>query len=372
MPDRPSSTPAFRPGFSRREALRALTGAGLALGAAEHFGSTSATAKAKKSSNVAAKAIYMDPRKTNDQDGARALADLIERTELNAIVLDIKEEGVYYRTDVDFYRENGALNPQYDVTNLLTMLRDRDIYVIGRLVVFKDPILAQARPNLAVKDTRSGDLWHDMNGVAWLNPFAEEVWRGAASLAREAARYGFDEIQYDYVRFPTDGDLTRMEFGRELTEESREDAILGLLELTQKKLKSTGATLGADIFGWSLVVDDDNGIGQNASRIAPVVDYFCPMVYPSHWPNGSLAVPGHPNDFPYQTVEISMELAEQRLPDMVQKVRPWLQGFSLPGMTPYGPEDIRAQIDAAEASGIEGWMIWTFDNHYPEDAFKPA
>ena len=376
MPRLPGLDQVSSPSFSRRTALRALAGGAIAASAVaaaprpRALARTSATRTRQERINFGAKAVYMDPRKS-DATVVRSLLDLIDRTELNALVIDIKEEGVYFESGVKLFRANGAIATKYDIADLIGTMRDRGVYTIARLVTFKDPILAERRPDLAVGDI-GGGVWRDITGSAWLNPFNEEVWDATASLAAEAAGYGFDEIQLDYVRFPTDGNLSRMVFGRPLSQIARQDAILGVVELTLDRLVPSGAALGADIFGWSLVVDDDNGIGQNAAQLAPVLDFFCPMVYPSHWPQGSLNVSGHPNDFPYRTVEISMELANAKLPTLTKKVRPWLQGFSLPGFTPYFSGDIRAQIDAAEANGIEGWMIWDFDNAYPEDAFRRA
>ncbi len=365
------STP---PALSRRGALRTIAGAAIAVAAGGRAPRASARSTASRTYqeriNFGAKAVHMDPRKSTP-DSVQALVDLIDKTELNALVIDIKEEGVYFRSAVDLFRDNGVLIPKYDVTDLIDLMHSHGIYTIARLVSFKDPILPFSRPDLAVGDI-GGGIWRDVNGIPWLNPFNEEVWAANASLAAEAASFGFDEIQLDYVRFPTDGNLGRMVFGQPLTQESRQNAILGYIQVVQERVRQQGVALGADIFGWSLVVDDDNGIGQNAVQIAPTVDFFCPMVYPSHWPYGSLNVPGHPNDFPYQTIEISMELATAKLPTQTKKVRPWLQAFSLPGMKLYTSADIRAQIDAAEDSGIEGWMMWNFGNPYPADAFRPG
>jgi len=130
--------------------------------------------------------------------------------------------------------------------------------------------------------------------------------------------------------------------------------------------------MGADIFGYTLFVSDDLGIGQNAVRLAPHYDVLCPMVYPSHFPAGSIAVPGHPNDSPYETIQISMAVGADRFGGVAAGLRPWLQDFSLPGMTPYGTAQVRAQIDAAEAAGTGGWMLWGPDNVYHEDALTPA
>lgn len=318
------------------------------------------------------RAIYLNPRITDSWDGFMGLVDLIDRTELNAIVIDIKEDQVFYPTDVALFRACGTVAPLYDVSAVLGVLAEHEIYAIARLVVFKDPLVAEARPHLAVHDTETGGLWRDMNGISWVNPLDEELWEANAALAVEAAGLGFDEIQYDYIRFPTDGDLSRMDFGQELTEEARTNAIASFAAMSAERLSGTDTRLAADIFGYTLLVPGDLGIGQNASRLASFFDVLCPMVYPSHFPEGSLLVPGHPNDYPYETIRISMEAGAAKVDGQSRRLRPWLQDFSLPGMTPYGAAEVRAQINAAEATNTGGWLLWNPDNNYAEEALNPA
>ncbi|MGI8643492.1 MAG: putative glycoside hydrolase [Thermomicrobiales bacterium] len=361
------------PTWSRRGALKGLAG-GAAFAAG---GRASAAAAATRSETLVdepkpVRAIYLNPRVTESWDGFMELVDLIDRTELNALVIDIKDDQVFYPTDVSLFRESGTVAPLYDVSAMLAVLADHRIFSIARLVVFKDPLVAEMRPDLGVLDTETGALWRDMNGIAWVNPLAEELWEANASLAVEAGRLGFDEIQYDYVRFPTDGDLSRMDFGTPLAEETRTNAIVSFAEMSFNQLAPTGAKLAADIFGYTLLVPGDLGIGQNADRLAPFFDTLCPMVYPSHFPEGSLLVPGHPNDYPYETIRISMEAGASKVGGQTRKLRPWLQDFSLPGMTPYTITDVRAQIDAAEATNTGGWLLWNPDNVYAEETFRAA
>ena len=366
--------------LSRRRLVTSLAAAGLAApivtagrGAAATPQRTLSTSRqtARPAAAFVAKAIHFNPAFSDDPNAVAPLVDLIDRTELNALVVDVKEDGVYYDTGVQLFQDAGDVLPLYDVTDLLDTLRAHDIYAIARLVVFKDTTLAEARPDLAVGDATTGGVWHDVNGVAWVNPFAAEVREANADLAVELAKLGFAEIQFDYVRFPTDGDLDAMDFGRPVTEAIRTQAIVDFLGACGKKLAPTEARVGADVFGFTLLLDD-LGIGQNVGPIAKVVDYVCPMVYPSHFPNGSIAVDGHPNDFPSETIAISMAAGERKLPDQAAKLRPWLQDFSLPGLREYGPADVRAQIDAAEAAGVGGWMVWNAANDYHETAFNPA
>jgi hypothetical protein len=318
----------------------------------------------------AAKAVYLNPTMDDGYDLDRLL-DLIDRTELNALVIDVKEEGVYVDTGVDLFHEAGTVVPYYDVAAVLAALHAHDVYAIARLVVFKDTPLAEARPDLAVADVATGGPWRDMNGVAWVNPFHEVVWAANIDLAVELVGRGFDEIQFDYVRFPTDGDLEAMDFGRDVTESVRVETIAGFLGEARANVATGGAKVGADVFGFTLILDDI-GIGQNVGHIAEVVDYVCPMVYPSHFPQGSIAVAGHPNDFPYETIEISLGAGAEKVAGLRGKLRPWLQDFSLPGMSDYGAAQVRAQIDAAEANGAAGWMIWNAASVYHEAAFAPS
>jgi hypothetical protein len=315
--------------------------------------------------------IYYNPNVSTTQEDVDRLINIANTTEVNAIVVDIKEELIFYDSQVQFFRDGGTVSPILDLPALLKQLQDNNIYTIARLVVFKDSAIAEKYPHLAVKDNVTGDLWRDMNGIAWVNPMLHELWDHNIELAHEAATLGFDEIQYDYVRFPTDGDTSRVAYGLENSQENRQNAIEGFLKRSRERLLPTGARLSADIFGYTVVVQDDLGIGQNLDRLAPHVDYLSPMIYPSHWPEGSLAVDGHPNNFPYETVDISMGLAKQQLDGNGRKLRPWLQDFNMPGMMEYGAAEVRAQIDATENLGLSGWLIWDPNNWYHVDAFKP-
>ena len=315
--------------------------------------------------------IYYNPNISNTQEDLDRLIEIANTTEVNAIVVDIKEELVFYDTQVQFFRDAGVVQPVLDLPSILKQFQDNNIYTIARLVVFKDSAVAETFPYLAVKDNITGDLWRDMNGVAWVNPMLHELWNHNIELAHEAATIGFDEIQYDYVRFPTDGDLSRLDYGLENNQENREKSIETFLQRSYERLIPTGAKLSADIFGYTVVVQDDLGIGQNLDELAPHVDYLSPMIYPSHWPEGSLTVDGHPNDFPYETIEISMSLAKEQLGGNGLKLRPWLQDFNMPGMMEYGDAEVRAQIDAVEDLGLAGWLIWDPNNWYHEGAFKP-
>jgi hypothetical protein len=300
------------------------------------------------------------------------LIDIADRTEINAIVLDLKDStgNVFYDTQVPLASQIGAKHPTFDVQKRLAEMEDAGIYSIARIVVFEDPILANARNDLAIHDVTTGGLWTTWDGLAWVNAYKQEVWQYNIDLAVEAARLGFDEIQLDYIRFPSDGLLENADYGPEYANQTRLDAITGFLGQIQTALKPTGSLLAVDIAGVTLLEDDDAGIGQNFASIAPLVDVVCPMIYPSHFYPGEFHL-DIPNDHPYDVILQSLQRGESQVPDAKHKLRPWLQDFSYGEGIEYGAPEVAAQIQASEDFGASGWMIWAPDNVYSEAAFDP-
>lgn len=355
---------------TRRQLIQrtALAGAGLAAAAAPTTSraAIAPAAQTAPSAAFAARAVYMNPLISVTNDDFLYLVNMINQTDLNALVVDVKEVGVYVDTAVSLFQEANTVSPVLDAAGLLRTLAANDIYAIARLVVFKDSEITLARPDLAVLDSGTGAPWLDYGDGHWLNPLKEEVWEAIAAYAVELAELGFDEIQFDYVRFPSDGDLTTMDFGQEVTEQIRADAVVGFLGYCRELLAPYEVATAADVFGYTYLVDDI-GIGQDAARIAEVVDAVCPMTYPSHYPDGSMDVAGHPNDFPYETIAQTLEIGSSRVAP--SQSRPWIQDFSLPGMREYGTEDVRAQIAACDDAGTAGWLVWDPNNVYHADAF---
>jgi hypothetical protein len=318
------------------------------------------------------KGVYLNGTAAGNAQVVAEIIALIDSTELNAVVVDIKDGLIFYDSDVTFFEKAGAVDPTYDARALVEQFHEHGIYVIARQVAFKDPLVAEAYPNLAVKDDESGKPWRGWAGEAWVNPLRTALYRPNVAIAVEAAALGFDEVQYDYVRFP-DGDLSGADFGKNYNDPNKRiGALTTLLSMTQDALRPLGVALSADVFGWMMLVDDDQGIGQRFQDIAAVVDYISPMVYPSRFPEGSVSVPGHPNDFPYDTIQISVSMGMWKIPGSELKMRPWLQDFSLPGQSEYGANEIRAQIDAAEDVGSSGWMVWNVNATYVSGAYKQA
>jgi hypothetical protein len=307
--------------------------------------------------------------------GASALREpalrLLDETELNAVVIDVKGDRglVSYRSAVPLATEIGAQDivTIKDVDELLAGLKRKGIYTIARVVVFKDNPLAQGRPALAVK-TREGRLWRDREDLAWTDPFRREVWDYNIALAVEAARHGFDEIQFDYVRF---ADAPGLAYAEPATEESRVRAVEGFLAEARRRLVPYNVFLAADIFGYVCWNPGDTGIGQTLETLAAHVDYLSPMLYPSGY---QLGIPGYRNpvEHPYEIVALTLARARERTGLPAVRFRPWLQAFGDYAFDrrPFRAAEIRAQISAAEAFGANGWMLWNPQNVYSREGLK--
>jgi hypothetical protein len=294
------------------------------------------------------------------------LIGLIDRTELNTAVIDIKDERgeISWMPRLPQARIAGAGRPKIlDPAATIRRLHRHRIYVIGRICTFQDPILATVRPDLAIQDAHGG-IWHNSRGVAWLDPYSTEAQDYDIALAVEAISLGFDEIQFDYVRFPTDGDTTRMWF-RHKDERLPDQVIADFLARARKQISPRGAYMSTDLFGLTALVSDDLGIGQKLQMIAPHVDYVSLMLYPSHFNKPQYGLPDPEKD-PYHIVQDSLRDAKRRIAGTGAKLRPWLQDFSL--RVPYTPKEVREQIQASEDEGVNQWLLWNATNRYTEDA----
>lgn len=317
------------------------------------------------------RAVYANLGVLSEPERWNRLLEIVDTTEINAIVIDVKQDTIYYDTQVPFFREiDGMITPLYDPAELLAELDSRGIYSIARMVVFKDPVVAEGRPDLAVRDEVTGGPWLDYSGIPWVNAFYEELWAANADLGAELAMLGFDEVQYDYIRFPSDGDLRTADFGNAYTEADRRAAITGAVALGAERVRAGGAKFAIDLFPIIALMGDDQGIGQTLQDLAPLADYVCLMAYPSHYAFGNIPVDGHPNDFPAETVTYTLERSQEWAPGTMNKMRPWLQDFNYPaeGFASYGPAEVRAQIDAAEAMGVSGWMLWNAAGEFEVEA----
>ncbi|MCL6450514.1 MAG: putative glycoside hydrolase [Acetobacteraceae bacterium] len=300
------------------------------------------------------------------------LLALIDGTELNAAVVDVKDVTgrTTYPTRVPAAVAAGASSSLIpDLRALVRELERRHIYPIARLVVFCDPVLARARPELAVSRA-GGGIWRDRTGAGWTNPYLPQVWEYNLALAAEAVEAGFREIQFDYVRFPSDGFIQGCVYpGADGRPRSR--VVAAFLSLARERLGRLGAVVSADIFGLVPSAEDDLGIGQYLEHLAPAVDILCPMAYPSHYAPGSFGLPD-PDLEPRATVSRTLSDALHRLKrwDPAPVLRPWLQDFSL--RNPYGPSQVRAEIQAVLDAGLESYLLWNPSNRYTAGALRPA
>jgi len=303
-----------------------------------------------------------------------AMLALLDRTEANALVIDVKETDgrLFHATDLPEAVEVGAVReaPIFDLEELLPMLRDRGIYTIARMVVMKDNTMASARPELAVMNTATGEPWRDNIGGAWLDPAAPGVAEYIAAIAGDLAAKGFDEVQLDYIRFFSDGPYAVADTNLPNTQSFRLPAIQRVLRVVSEELETTRAFLGADVFPISFIVPDDQGIGQRPEVIMPYVDYFCPMVYPSHYGPGVFGF-DVPNNYPYEVVDRTLEIMNRQAEGLPVVIRPWIQDFGYGSFPPYSADQVRAQMTAAAEREAGGWMIWNARATFTEAALGP-
>jgi len=321
------------------------------------------------------KAAYLTYFGFGDRGIRGRVLDLIDRTELNAVVIDVKGDRgwIIYPTRVEQALAAGAQGPATlrDFDAMMADLKARGVYTVARIVTFKDNILATARPDLAILDTRTGKPWMDRENLAWVDPFREEVWAYNIAIAKEAIDRGFDEVQFDYVRFPTDGKLQAAKYARPVTRETRLPTIAAFLERARKELGARGAYVAADLFGYTAFNANDTDIGQRIEELAPHLDYICPMVYPSGYHVG---IPGfrNPVQNAYAVVRESVRLIRTRAAHTPARVRPWLQDFKDYAFDRriFGVSEIRGQIRGADEGGGSGWMLWNPRNDYTRAALR--
>ena len=331
------------------------------------------------------KGIYVTGPKAGSA-GMEDLIRLVEETELNAMVIDVKndEGNVTFRlTNEEITQDIPVLDRiaemqagvRYirDIQALMQELKDHNIYTIARIVCFKDPILAAAQPELALMKP-DGKPAMDANGLAWVNPYRQEVWEYLTELAEMAADLGFDEIQYDYVRFPVGSDADAADYGVDMEAYPKQQAIQDFLAYAGDRLHEKGCVVTADVFGTIIGSETDvQTVGQDYTALGQTVDAISPMVYPSHYANGVFGLKV-PDANPYETVSAAMQGSVEELQEIPEAqravVRPWLQAFTatwVPGHISYNGTQIREQIQAVYDAGYEEWILWNAANRYSSD-----
>ncbi len=303
-----------------------------------------------------------------------AMLELIDATEANAMVIDVKETNgnLYWATDLPAAVAVGSImdQPLLDLAEVLPPLKERGIYTIARLVVMKDNTVGRARPDLAVQNSATGQPWRDYGGGVWLDPYNPGVAEYIAALAADLADRGFDEVQLDYVRFFSDGDYSVADTNLPNTQSFRLPAIRRLFRLVSDALQTRRAFLGADVFPISFIAPDDQGIGQRPEVIMPFVDYFCPMVYPSHYGPGTFGF-AVPNEHPYEVIDATLQIMNQQRAGLRMVIRPWIQDFGYGPFPAYSASQVLAEMQAASDNGAHGWMIWNAAARFTRNALGP-
>jgi hypothetical protein len=318
------------------------------------------------------KGIYMTSWVAGTPKLRNPLVKLIDDTEINTVVIDIKDYSgriVYEINDPQLKSYGSEEIRVSDMRDFIESLHKKGIYVIGRLAVFQDAYFVKMRPDLAVKNKKGEAVWKDKKGISWIDPGSAEYWDYIVMLAKESRKIGFDEINFDYIRFPSDGDMQDISYPFSSTT-PKSIVLKNFFEYLHDNLAGSGLKISADLFGMVTTAKDDMGIGQILENALPNFDYIDPMVYPSHYPPTFEGF-ADPEAHPYDVVHFAMESAVNRAElasTSKDKLRPWLQDFGL--KMNYGPVEVKDQIKATNDVGLNSWILWSASNKYTEGALN--
>lgn len=323
----------------------------------------------QRAASPAVRALYVNRFASQSAARMRHLVAVADSTEINALVIDMKDEfGLNYASANPAFAQNaGATGKLRNARALVDTLRAHGILPIARLVVFKDSVTARVHPEWTIRRA-DGGIWRDHKGLAWVNPYHRELWDYNIGVAEELVRMGFGEVQFDYIRFPEPYKSLPTQVFPDDRGQKKPDAIAEFLRTAHARLGRLGVRTTADIFGLVATVNGPLEVGQWWEKVAPATDVLLPMVYPSHYPPGSFGVP-RPNAEPYRVVNIAISRARERDAALGvtgrEHVRPWLQAFSL-GKPEYTAEELRRQKQAVYDAGYDGWVLWN-----PGSKFEP-
>lgn len=332
-----------------------------------------AQAQEPKPEEIYVRGIYLSAPSIAKQSSREAYIKLIDSTDLNAVVFDIKDATgyVFYQSNLPEVTSYEARKPVIkDLAAIVKELHEHNIYVIARQVVFLDPVLAKARPEWGVI-RKGGGVWANWKGEKWADPTVKEVWDYNLEIAQEAIDAGIDEINFDYVRFPSDGPMSLAQYHNQFTE--KKEVLNNFFAYLKDNLKDEPAYVSADLFGLTLdhsqvpdedgnLCDNDLNIGQCLPEAAKYLDYVYPMAYASHYPTGYLGL-ANPAQYPYEVISHGLKKALPAMNPEKPQIRVWLQAFNLGAV--YGIDKIREQIKATEESPTtQGWVLWNARNVY--------
>lgn len=323
------------------------------------------------------KAIYMTSYVAGTRTLRNDLVKLIDETELNAVVIDIKDYTgkIAFEIDSEYLNKFQASERRIvDIKEFIDELHKKGIYVIGRVSCFQDAHMVKIHPELAVKRASDGAVWKDNKGISWIDAGAEPMWQYLIAIGKESYALGFDEINFDYIRFPSDGDMKNIQYP--FSEGKHKPSVLK--EFYKYVDKNMGdIPISADLFGMTTTNSDDLGIGQILDDALLYFDFVAPMVYPSHYPKNFNGYE-NPNTKPYEVIHFAMQGGINKVkalnsgvasssPISIKKLRPWLQDFSIFGVT-YGAPEVKAQIKATYDVGLDSYMLWNASNRYTPGA----
>lgn len=318
------------------------------------------------------KAIYMTSWVSGTPNWRAELVKFIDTTEVNSIVIDVKDYSgkVSFKTGNPIVAAIGSEEARVtDLPEFIAELHEKNIYTVARITVFQDPVFSKVRPGEAVTDARGG-LWKDKNGLTYVDPASEEFWKYIVEIARASEQVGFDELNFDYIRYPSDGPVQYMTFPKSGTGFTKADKLEEFFVYLRAHTKEFGVPISADLFGFVTEHTNDLNIGQVLERAAPHFDYISPMVYPSHYPPGHLGYK-NPAAYPYEVVKYAMQSGATRLEQASTtplKLRPWLQDFDLGA--DYDAAMVRKQMQATYDAGLTSWMMWDPANRYTRGAYE--
>lgn len=331
------------------------------------------------------KGLYITSWTASDRGLRNALVKIVDDTELNTVVIDIKDYSgkiVFPLDDNPTLKAYGSEEARIkDLRDFIDTLHKKNIYVIGRIAVFQDAYFVKHKPELAVKNKLGTEVWKDRKGISWIDPGSQEYWDYIVMIAKEARKIGFDEINFDYIRFPSDGDMQNISYPFS-SSTPKHIVMKNFFEYLSSELKTPDTSveeststpalkISADMFGMVTTATDDMGIGQVLEDALPYFDYIMPMVYPSHYPPTFQGFKD-PEAHPYEVVHFALNRGVERATTASttpNKIRPWLQDFGLK-MT-YGPAEVRAQIKATNDVGLDSWVLWSASNKYTKSALDP-
>ncbi|MFA4942408.1 MAG: putative glycoside hydrolase [Patescibacteria group bacterium] len=359
--------------LTKINSMKVVEANGSTAGITDQKDKTENEPKKEKNPEKEIRGIYLTAYSAGNPNKVDKVISEIKGTAINAVIIDIKDYSGYLSYDSDIAMVNELGLEQIKIKNIsevISKFKQNDIYVIARIAVFQDPALATKRPSWAVQNKNTGTIWKDNKGLSWLDPANSAVWKYHAEIAKEAIKLGFDEINLDYIRFPSDGAISAMSFPSWKNNGTKAEVIKRFFAFFAKELSGEPAYTSADLFGLTTTIKNDMNIGQLLENAAPYFDYLCPMVYPSHYPNGYLGYK-NPADHPYEIIFKAITSANERLASSTPvraKIRPWIQDFDLGAS--YTAEMIKLEIKANKDAKGFGYLVWDPRNVYTWEAFK--